>query len=173
MMTRHLWKLATWIQVSALCCLLAGCAGKAVQTEAPRPAASAEAEKAADPSWVSGDSDSGKAQGLESVHFDSRSAQLDEEARAVLVRNAGILKSRRQFRVQLEGHCDQRGGIEQNFLLAERRAKAVSDFLVAQGVSAGRLQVISFGKERLLDSADSDAARRRNRRVNFVVVADQ
>lgn len=164
-------KMAPLIQ-AILFGLLTGCAGKAIQSEPPRPAPAASAEPSADPTSVVGDSDSGRAQGLESVHFETRSAELDDEARSVLLRDTEILKSRKQFRVQLEGHCDQRGGSEQNFVLAERRAKAVQEFLIGHGVSAGRLQVISYGKERLLDLGASEESYRKNRRVNFVVVAD-
>jgi peptidoglycan-associated lipoprotein len=120
---------------------------------------------------ASGDSDSGHAMGLQTVHFPYDSSNLDSEAKGVLKSNASILKSNSNLKIQIEGHCDARGGIQYNLALGERRAKSVKDYLVDAGVNANRLSTISYGKERLLDPGTNDEANAKNRRANFVVTS--
>ena len=71
--------------------------------------------------------------------------------------------------VQIEGHCDQRGGIQYNLALGEKRAEAVKKYLIGLGVGGSRIQTISYGKEHLLDSSSTEDAYSRNRRANFVL----
>ena len=118
-----------------------------------------------------GDSDSGKAMGLQTVHFGYDSYILDESNKTQLKANAQILKDKPSIKVQVEGHCDARGGIQYNLALGEKRANSVKKFLIDLGVSADRLSVISFGKEKLLDNSDSEAAHTKNRRGTFVIIA--
>ncbi|MGK5082951.1 peptidoglycan-associated lipoprotein Pal [Bdellovibrionota bacterium FG-1] len=120
---------------------------------------------------LSGDSDSGKAMGLQTVHFGYDSSTLDAEAKTVLETNASLLKGKASVKVQVEGHCDHRGGIQYNIALGEKRANAAKSYLVDLGVSADRISTISFGKERPLDTGTSEAAYAKNRRGNFVVTA--
>jgi peptidoglycan-associated lipoprotein len=70
--------------------------------------------------------------------------------------------------LQIEGHCDSRGSIEYNLALGERRAKSVRAYLVNLGVSAKRLSVISYGKEKPIVQGDSEEAMAKNRRANFL-----
>lgn len=118
-----------------------------------------------------GDSDSGKAMGLETVRFPYDSFTLSDEARTVLKNNSSILKDKASLKVQIEGHCDSRGGIQYNIALGEKRANAVRKFMEEQGVESARLSTISYGKERLLDSSESEAAHGKNRRANFVITS--
>jgi peptidoglycan-associated lipoprotein len=118
-----------------------------------------------------GSSDQGKAMGLQTIHFSFDSNLLDNEAKSLLKRNAEILKSRNAARVQIEGHCDNRGGIQYNIALGDQRANSVKRFLVDLGVSENQLSTISYGKERPLDLGDDEAAYAKNRRANFVVTA--
>ncbi len=118
-----------------------------------------------------GDSDSGKAYGLKTIRFPYDSFALSAEAKSDIQANAKILKDRASAKVQIEGHCDQRGGIQYNIALGEKRANAVKLALVAQGVAENRISTISYGKERLLDSATTEAAYAQNRRANFVVTS--
>jgi peptidoglycan-associated lipoprotein len=106
---------------------------------------------------------------LADVHFDLDSAALSDEARVTLEKHALWLQSRREARVTIEGHCDERGTIEYNLALGEQRARAVRDYLVSLGVSADRLRTVSFGKERPLDTASTEEAYARNRRAHFAV----
>ena len=118
-----------------------------------------------------GDSDSGKAFGLKTIRFPYDSFALSAEAKNDIQANAKILKDRASAKVQIEGHCDQRGGIQYNIALGEKRSNAVKLALVAQGVAENRISTISYGKERLLDSAMTEAAYAQNRRANFVVTS--
>ena len=118
-----------------------------------------------------GDSDSGKAMGLQTVHFAYDSYTLDADGKTQLKANAQILKDKPSIKIQIEGHCDTHGGIQYNLALGEKRANAVKKFLIDLGVKDERISVISFGKEKLLDSGAGDAADAKNRRGTFVITA--
>lgn len=120
---------------------------------------------------VMGDSDSGHAMGLKTIHFEYDSAVLGAEAKAALAANAAIMKEHGSLKVQIEGHCDQRGGTEYNIALGERRANAVRNYLEDLKVTGARMTIISYGKERLLDPADNEAAYAKNRRANFAITS--
>ena len=82
------------------------------------------------------------------VFFALDSSELSSSARATLSRQAQWLQQYRSAQVVVEGHCDERGTREYNLALGERRANAVKEYLVSQGVSADRVRTISYGKER-------------------------
>jgi peptidoglycan-associated lipoprotein len=140
-----------------------GCSKKAKEDENSVPNAASADENAM------GDSDSGKAMGLQTVHFPYDSFILDSEGKSTLKSNAEILKGKGSIKIQIEGHCDQRGGIQYNIALGEKRAKAAMKYLEDLGISADRITVISFGKEKPIDSAETEEAYAKNRRDNFVV----
>ena len=94
---------------------------------------------------------------------------LSEEARGVLERDAAWLQAHRATSVMVEGHCDERGTVEYNLALGERRANAARDYLVSLGVDGSRLTVVSYGKERPVDPGHTEAAWARNRRVHLAV----
>ena len=118
---------------------------------------------------VNGDSDSNTAGGLRTVYFDFDSAALRDDTRATLDANASFLNENGDVEVQIEGHCDERGGVEYNLALGERRSKAVLDYLVAMGVDSSRINTISYGKEKPVAFGHNDEAWSQNRRGNFVV----
>jgi peptidoglycan-associated lipoprotein len=118
-----------------------------------------------------GDSDSGKAGGLQTINFPYDSFTLTGEAKAKLKANADMLKDKVTVKVQIEGHCDQRGGIQYNIALGEKRANAVKSYMEELGVAADRITTISYGKERVLDARESEDAYAKNRRANFVITA--
>jgi peptidoglycan-associated lipoprotein len=118
-----------------------------------------------------GDSDSGKAMGLQTIHFGYDSFLLDNEAKDILKSNAQILKDNPDTRIQIEGHTDARGGIQYNIALGEKRANSVKAFLSDLGVKGDRITTISYGKERPLDQGTTDEAYAKNRRANFVITA--
>ena len=84
---------------------------------------------------------------LKDIRFDYDSADIREADRQVLTENAEVLKKFDFIRVTIEGHCDERGTVEYNLALGERRARAASDYLVSLGVGADRLKTVSYGKE--------------------------
>jgi peptidoglycan-associated lipoprotein len=116
-----------------------------------------------------GDSDSGRAMGIMTVTFPYDSSTLSEEAKSTLAKNAQIMKDKASIKVQIEGHCDSRGGIQYNLALGEKRANAVRSYLRERGVAANRMTTISYGKERLMAAGDSEDAHAKNRRANFVI----
>lgn len=113
-------------------------------------------------------SDSGKISGLYTINFEYDKANLSDDARKKLAENANWVKSHSDVNVQIEGHCDERGSIEYNLALGERRAKAAKAYLVSLGVDARKLSVISYGKEKPVASGDSEEVYSKNRRANFV-----
>lgn len=120
---------------------------------------------------LNGSSDNMSAGGLSTVYFGFDSSSLSDAARSILDANASFLKTNSAVQVQVEGHADERGGVQYNLALGERRANAVRDYLVAMGVDSSRITTISYGKERPLDLGHDEAAWARNRRANFVVTA--
>jgi peptidoglycan-associated lipoprotein len=113
-------------------------------------------------------SDSGKISGLVTVHFGYDKSSLDSGAKKDIATNVQWMKANASAKVQIEGHCDNRGTIEYNVALGERRANAVKAYMVSMGIPADRLSVISYGKEKPLESGDNEAAWAKNRRANFV-----
>jgi peptidoglycan-associated lipoprotein len=120
---------------------------------------------------LNGDSDSGRAGGLQTVFFAFDSSNLEGDTKSALEANASYLKSNTNVDVQVEGHCDERGGRQYNLALGERRAKAVRDYLVALGVESKRISTISYGSERPKVEGHDEAAWSQNRRANFVITA--
>jgi peptidoglycan-associated lipoprotein len=118
-----------------------------------------------------GSSDQGKAYGLQTIHFGYDSYLLAQDSKAQLTANAEILRSHPSVKVQIEGHCDSRGGIQYNIALGEKRADSVKKYLVDLGVPEGRLTTISYGKERPLVSGEDEASYAKNRRANFAITS--
>ncbi len=116
-------------------------------------------------------SDSGEIEGLSTVNFGFDNSSLSTEARRLLAQNAEWMRANPQVTVQIEGHCDDRGSIEYNLALGERRAQSAKNYLVSLGVPDNRLTIISYGKERpLVAQAQNEADHSRNRRANFVPI---
>jgi peptidoglycan-associated lipoprotein len=109
---------------------------------------------------------------LKRVYFDFDQAQVREDQLPVLAANAARIKENGSLAVRIEGHCDERGTVEYNLALGDHRARAARDYLVSQGVPAGRLRTISYGKEKPLDPGHSEAAWAQNRRAEFVFTAE-
>ncbi|MBI3556223.1 MAG: peptidoglycan-associated lipoprotein Pal [Deltaproteobacteria bacterium] len=144
---------------------MSACAPKKPAAETP----SSPEATSADISSDMADSDSGKAMGLETVHYAYDSSTLDAAAKKTLNANAGIMKDKTNLKIQIEGHTDERGGIQYNIALGERRANAAKAFLVDHGVAADRVTTISYGKEKPVDQGHDDSAWSKNRRANFRV----
>ncbi len=154
--------------------VLAGCPSKKVSTdtnaEGSAPAASPQIDSTP-MNFDSAGSDSGKIDGLETVHFDYDKSALKGEDKKKIEGNAAWMKSHAKINVQIEGHCDAKGSIEYNLALGERRAKAAREYMTSLGIEASRLSIISYGKEKPISSGDSESAYSKNRRANFVPLA--
>ncbi|HZP39950.1 MAG TPA: peptidoglycan-associated lipoprotein Pal [Candidatus Binatia bacterium] len=107
---------------------------------------------------------------LADVHFAYDSSDIDGGGRDVLAKNVAWLRQNPRAKIELEGHADSRGTIEYNLGLGAKRAKAVKDYLVGQGVGADRISTISYGKELPLCHEENEACWARNRRVHAVVL---
>ncbi len=118
---------------------------------------------------LNGDSDSNRAGALKTVYFDYASAAIGGSTRDTLNGNAEYLKTNASVKVQVEGHCDERGSVQYNLALGEKRAKSVRDYLVGQGIASNRITVISLGKEKPVSFGHDEESWSKNRRGNFVV----
>jgi len=110
-----------------------------------------------------------KVTSLESIHFDFDKYNIRPPDREILARHAEWLKKNKNARITIEGHCDERGTVEYNLALGERRANAAKKYLVSLGVEAERIKTISYGKERPIDSRHNEEAWAKNRRAEFVI----
>lgn len=161
---------------AALALSVAGCAKKKVE-ELPPPPAPAPLPPAAEPApppSPSGPTPGSRADfvaqsGSDTVWFDTDSYDIDAEDQAVLTKQAAWLAKYPNVTVTIEGHCDERGTREYNLALGDRRATAAKNYLVNAGVSASRLSVISYGKERPLATGSDEASWAQNRRAVSVV----
>ena len=106
---------------------------------------------------------------LAEVYFDFDKAEIRDQDRGVLSKNAEALKRFDFLRITVEGHCDERGTVEYNLALGERRAKAAHDYLVSLGVPAERLKTVSYGKEVPACAQSSEDCWQKNRRAHFTV----
>ena len=100
----------------------------------------------------------------DTVHFAYNQYNIEDTDKAVLGRQAAWLAKYPSVRLTVEGHCDERGTREYNLALGARRANAVKEYLVSQGVSTGRLETISYGKERPVCTESDEACWAQNRR---------
>jgi len=106
---------------------------------------------------------------LGDIFFPFDRNDLTEESMERLASHARWLRANPDFGLFIEGHCDERDTDEYNLALGERRANAARDYLILLGIDAGRLQAISYGEERPVDSGHTEAAWSKNRRGHFVV----
>lgn len=102
---------------------------------------------------------------VKTITFDYDRYELSDQARAVLQTNSALLKARKDWTVLVEGHCDDRGTVEYNLALGQKRAKAVRDYYVRLGVPESAIGTISYGEEKPLCSEATDACWLANRRA--------
>ena len=106
----------------------------------------------------------------EDVYFEFDSIRLAPEAQEILTQKAAWLRANPTAKITIEGHCDNRGTTEYNLALGEGRAQSVSSFLADLGIDSSRLNTISYGEERPIDHAQTEAGWARNRRAHFVII---
>lgn len=107
---------------------------------------------------------------LETIHFDFDSSKLSKETLEILVKNASWLKENPEAKVQVAGHCDQRGTVGYNLALGQRRAKAVRDTYRRLGVSGRRIATISYGEEKPACAEESEGCWLSNRRAETLML---
>ncbi|TAL18723.1 peptidoglycan-associated lipoprotein Pal [bacterium] len=116
------------------------------------------------PKTSAGTADEGN---LKRVHFEFDKFNITPEAADILKKNRDYLMSRPNVRILIEGHCDERGTVDYNLALGERRANAVRRFLEDLRIDSRRMDIISYGEERPLDPAANEDAWAKNRRADF------
>lgn len=108
---------------------------------------------------------------LVEVYFDFDSHDLRADARRTLQAHAAWLKANPAARVEIEGHCDDRGTTEYNMALGAKRARAARDYLVSLGIVPARISTISYGEELLVCRDQTEQCYQKNRRDRFVINA--
>jgi peptidoglycan-associated lipoprotein len=103
------------------------------------------------------------------IHFAFDRSDLRPNARKILDMHAKWLKTHPDFVVRIEGNCDERGTVDYNMALGQRRATSAMKYLVDIGVSKNRLTTVSYGKERPIDPGHNEEALAKNRRDHFTV----
>lgn len=179
-MRRNLWLSLAPAAILSAMLFTVSCSKKVVQTQ-PAPTVQQDVPKAPDrsvdkvqpPRAVQAEetvrATSAAALDDENVHFAFDSYMLSDQARQILKKKAEFLRANQGVKVTVEGHCDDRGTVAYNLALGERRAETVKNYLVALGVSAGRLKTISYGEERPLVTGKTESAWAQNRRAQFMV----
>jgi peptidoglycan-associated lipoprotein len=154
---------------------LAGCDSgpSAPKSQAPapegQPAATAPASSPSGSSPSALPREFAAASDLRTVHFDLDQAKIRPQDARALDSNARWLKSRRDILVRVGGHADERGSDEYNVKLGERRAEAVKKYLIAQGIEANRITIMSHGEQQPICADHAERCWSQNRRAEFQV----
>ena len=109
-----------------------------------------------------------QAEGLKPIHFDFDRADIRSDARTILAANAEWLRSHGTAKVRIEGNCDEQGTAEYNQALGQRRAQSAKKYLVSLGISASRMTLLSYGKEKPVCTESVEECWRKNRRDDFI-----
>ncbi|MGQ0722264.1 MAG: peptidoglycan-associated lipoprotein Pal [Candidatus Eiseniibacteriota bacterium] len=175
---RFAWTAQVAVALGAVL-LVAGCGSKppaeADMTETPAGEqtsdASGEFPTARDdkPQWT--DPNDANRHILVNIHFEFNKYRIQEQDKPKLEAIAALLQDNPDWKLLIEGHCDDRGTNEYNMGLGEQRAMATKNYLASLGVDGSRFTTISYGEERPLDTAQTEAAWSKNRRCQFRVEA--
>ena len=108
---------------------------------------------------------------LKDIHFDFDKYDIRPGDAEILKENAALLMKNPGVKIQIEGHCDERGTVEYNLALGERRANSAMKYLSSLGITGDRISTISYGKEKPLDPGHNEEAWAKNRRDHFIVLS--
>jgi peptidoglycan-associated lipoprotein len=158
-------RISTALKLAAVASVLtlAACTDKPKAVETAPPPSSMSSSTSTS-SIVPGSAEDLRVNVGDTVHFDYDAYAVNDEARSVLQRQAAWLSKYPSVRVTIEGNCDERGTREYNLALGARRANAVKEYLASLGVSAGRVDTISYGKERPVCTSADESCYAQNRR---------
>jgi peptidoglycan-associated lipoprotein len=109
---------------------------------------------------------------FEDIHFDYDKYEVQSDAQTALKSVSSWLLKNPSARLLIEGHCDERGTNEYNLALADRRAKAVRDYLIALGIASLRVEMVSYGKEKPMCTEQTEGCWAKNRRAHFVILRE-
>jgi peptidoglycan-associated lipoprotein len=187
-------KVLVLLFVLTLALLIASCGGKKVvkqelpETSLEQPAASAEGHEkkgSMKPEETISEQQLAKMESreeqprykeegglFEDIHFDFDMYDIRADAKPELEKIASWMLKNTSTKLSIEGHCDDRGTSEYNLALGDRRAKAAKDYLMALGIASGRIETVSYGKEKLLCTEKTEECWAKNRRAHFVVLRE-
>ena len=132
---------------------------KAPEAPAAPPAEAAKPEKEAAAKTEAG---------LQPIYFDFDKSFVRDDAKPVMKANVAYLKANPKVKIKIEGNCDERGTIEYNQALGQRRAQSAKKYLTDMGIKASRISLISYGKEKPICTQSSEDCWQKNRRDDFV-----
>jgi peptidoglycan-associated lipoprotein len=107
---------------------------------------------------------------LKDIFFEFDKYDLDSDSRRILQGNAELLKRNQDLHVEIQGHCDERGGNNYNIALGERRAHSTKKYLVSQGIDSSRINILSYGEEKPFCFKSNEKCWKWNRRGHFVIL---
>lgn len=148
--------------------LAAEAAKAAEEKQAAEAAAAAAAAKAAEDEKAAKERAAKEAAGLKPIYFDFDKSFVRDDAKAIMKANAAWLKANPKAKVRIEGNCDERGTIEYNQALGQRRAASAKKYLTDLGVSGKRISLISYGKEKPVCKESTEDCWQQNRRAELV-----
>lgn len=164
-------ELAKLVLFSSLALALAGCPRpqkKPVEAETEQPVTDQQADQTQQAPGIDIGTDWVNVPALAPVYFDTNRADLNPEARTVLKKNAALVKAilgqAQGVQIRVEGHADQRGTVEYNLALGQRRANAVKSYYATTGIKKSLLSTISYGEEHPVCTDENEACYRKNRR---------
>ncbi|MHB8845923.1 MAG: peptidoglycan-associated lipoprotein Pal [Nitrospirota bacterium] len=112
------------------------------------------------------------AAGLQPIYFDFDRAVIRDDAKPILKANAEYLKAHPNAKIRIEGNCDERGTIEYNQALGQRRAASARKYLTDMGIQGNRIALISYGKEKPVCTEATEDCWQRNRRAELVIAGE-
>jgi len=140
----------------------------AEEAAAAKAAAYAAAAKAAEEEAAAKERAAKEAAGLKAIYFDFDKSFVRDDAKAIMKANAEWLKANPKAKVRIEGNCDDRGTIEYNQALGQRRAASAKKYLTDMGISGKRISLISYGKEKPVCNEATEDCWQKNRRADLV-----
>ena len=105
----------------------------------------------------------------EDINFAFDRYDLDDRSRAILKNNMAYLKSHPELKIEIQGHCDERGTNRYNISLGERRVQSTKSYLISLGVDESQIRTISYGEERPFCFESNEKCWHQNRRGHFLV----
>jgi peptidoglycan-associated lipoprotein len=169
-----LQKLVVGLLTLLLLAFFSGCAKKPVvqpetkPTETKKETTEQETPKSSDEEGVETD----KGSRFVTIYFDTDKSNIRDDSRSGLETNANMLREFPSIKIMIEGHCDERNTDEYNLALGDRRARAARDFIISMGISADRIQMISYGEERPKALGHDESSWWQNRRCEFVITSE-
>ena len=140
--------------------------------EERKAAEAAEAAKRAEEEQAAKERSAREEGGLQPIHFDFDRSFVRDDAKPIMKANAEWLKANPKVKIRIEGNCDERGTIEYNQALGQRRAAAAKKYLTDLGIASKRISLISYGKEKPVCSDATEECWQKNRRDDVVAVTE-